>query len=260
MESISLIASSIMSKKIASGADALVLDVKMGKGAFMKDLDSSKELSRKMINIGTLAGLKTIAIITNMDIPLGKEIGNSLEVKEAIEVLKGNGPEDLKEICITLAKYMVAISLNISIEKAEKKVVEAIQNGWAFEKFKELVRWQGGNENWIDYPENFPTSLYNEKVRAFKSGYIKSMNTEEIGKISLKLGSGREVLNQPIDYSAGITVLKKTGDYVEIGDCIAVLHTNKENIINEQIENYLNSIEFSSESVQKPKLIYEVLE
>ena len=126
-----------MSKKIASGADALVLDVKMGKGAFMKDLDSSKELSRKMINIGTLAGLKTIAIITNMDIPLGKEIGNSLEVKEAIEVLKGNGPEDLKEICITLAKYMVAISLNISIEKAEKKVVESIQNGWAFEKFKE---------------------------------------------------------------------------------------------------------------------------
>lgn len=249
-----------MSKKIASGADRLVLDVKMGNGAFMKNIESARELSRRMIDIGILADLKTIAIITNMDIPLGKEIGNSLEVKEAIEILKGNGPEDLKEICLTLAKYMVHLSLNIPIEKAESKVKESISSGAAFEKFKELVRWQGGNEDWINYPENFPNSIYNEKVRAFKSGYIKSMNTETIGKVSLKLGSGREYKDQPIDYSAGITVLKKTGDYVEIGDVLAVLHTNKEEVIKDMTELYLEAIEFSSEAVEKPKLIYEVIE
>ena len=249
-----------MSKKIASGSDCLVLDVKMGKGAFMKNIEDARELSRRMVNLGNLVNLKTIAIITNMDVPLGEKIGNSLEVKEAIDVLKGNGPEDLKEICLVISTYMVSLGLGISKQKAEAKVKESISSGAAFEKFKELVRWQGGNEDWINYPENFPNSLYNEKVRSFKSGYIKSMDTENIGKVSLKLGSGREYKDEPIDYTAGITVLKKTGDYVEIGDTIAVLHTNRENVINELTELYLNSIEFSNEPVQKPKLIYEVME
>ncbi len=259
VESIPLIASSIMSKKIASGSDCLVLDVKMGKGAFMKNIEDARELSKRMIEIGNGVGLKTVALITNMDIPLGREIGNSLEVKEAIEILKGNGPEDLKEICIELAKYMVHLSLNISIDKAEKKVRESISTGTAFEKFKELVRWQGGNEDWINYPENFPNCIYNEKVRAFRSGYIKSMDTEAIGKVSLKLGSGREYKDEPIDYQAGITVLKKTGDYVEIGDTVAILHTNREEVIQSMTDFYLNSIELSNEPVEKPKLIYEIL-
>lgn len=249
-----------MSKKIASGANALVLDVKMGKGAFMKNLDNARLLAKRMVDLGNLVGLKTVAIITNMDIPLGMEVGNSLEVKEAIEILKGNGPEDLKEICLELAKNMVSLGLEISKEEAEKKVKESILNGTAFEKFKELVRWQGGNEDWINNPENFPNAMYNEKIRAFKNGYIKSMNTENIGKISVKLGAGRSYKDEPIDYSAGITVLKKTGDYVEIGDVIAVLHTNRENVIKQAFEDYLNSLEFSSEEVEKPKLIYEVLE
>lgn len=249
-----------MSKKIASGSDRLVLDVKMGKGAFMKNLEDARLLSKSMVNIGNSVGLKTIAIITNMDIPLGNEIGNSLEVKEAIEVLKGNGPEDLKEICLKLATYMVSLSLDISKEKAENKVKESILNGTAFEKFKELVRWQGGNETFIDYPENFQASVYNEKIRSLKSGFIKSMNTETIGKISVMLGAGREYKDQQIDHSAGITVLKKTGDYVEIGDVLAILHTNRENVIKETTENYLNSLEFCNEKIEKPKLIYEVLE
>ncbi len=249
-----------MSKKIASGADSLVLDVKMGNGAFMKNIEDARELSTRMVNLGKLVNLKTIAIVTNMDSPLGEKIGNSLEVKEAIEVLKGNGPEDLKEVCLVLATYMVALSLGISKKKAEARVKESIINGTAFEKFKELVRWQGGNEDWINYPENFPNTLYNEKIRSFKNGYIKSMNTENIGKVSLKLGSGREYKDEPIDYGAGITVLKKNGDYVEIGDIIAILHTNKEDSIKEAQDLYLNSIEFSNEPVQKPKMIYEIIE
>lgn len=258
-ESIPLIASSIMSKKIAAGADSIVLDVKMGSGAFMKTLEKARELSEKMLNIGKLSNRKVVALITNMDIPLGKEIGNALEVKEAIEVLKGNGPEDLKEISIELAKYMIVLGLDVGVDKAEEMVKEAISSGAAFEKFKELVRWQGGNEYWIDNPECFPKALYGEKVRAYKSGYIKSMNAEEIGKVSLKLGAGREYKEQQIDYSAGITILKKTGDFVEIGDIVAILHTNREEVISEASKRYLDSLEFSNEPVEKPKLIYEVI-
>lgn len=259
VESIPLIASSVMSKKIAAGADSIVLDVKMGSGAFMKTLERARELSQKMVNIGKLANRKTIALITNMDIPLGQEIGNALEVKESIEVLKGNGPEDLKEICIELAKYMVVSGLDVSIDKAEKMVKESISSGAAFEKFKELVRWQGGNEYWIENPDCFPKALYSEKVRAYKSGYMKSMNAEEIGKVSLKLGAGREYKEQEIDYSAGVTLLKKTGDFVEIGDVVAILHTNREEVISEASKRYLDSLEFSNEPVEKPKLIYEVI-
>ena len=184
VESIPLIASSIMSKKIASGADCIVLDVKLGSGAFMKSLEDAKCLAEKMVNIGRLANRETIALITNMDIPLGENIGNSLEVIEAIEVLKGRGPKDLLEVSIELATAMIMLCKQVSQEEARELVKTVISNGEALEKLKQVVEAQGGDVTWIEDTSRFPEAEFKVEVRSPKSGYICNMNTEEIGKVA----------------------------------------------------------------------------
>ena len=248
-----------MSKKIASGADYIVLDVKTGEGAFMKTFDRAKELANKLVNIGNLAGKKTGALITNMNIPLGYEVGNSLEVKEAIKVLNGEGPTDLTNICIELATCMVMLCKNIDKSKAEELVKESISNGSAFNKFKELVEYQHGNVSWIENPDLFPKAKYNIEVSSNTSGYIYKMNAEKIGKISCSLGSGRERKEDKIDYSAGITLLKKTGDFVNKGDVLAILHTNLEDSIDVAKEKYLEALEISDLKPEKEKLVYDIV-
>ena len=225
----------------------------------MKKLEDAKKLSEKMVNIGKLAKKDTIAVITNMDIPLGNNVGNSLEVIEAVDTLNGKGPKDLLEVSTELATLMVMLSKNISEEEAKSQVIEVINNGEAFNKFKELVKAQGGNVSWIEDTNNFPKAKFEVEVKSVKSGFIKSMNTENIGKVACNLGAGRETKEDIIDYSAGIKILKKTSEYVENGETIAILYTNKEEKIQEAIDDYLNSLEFSNEEQQKPILIYEII-
>lgn len=259
VESIPLIASSIMSKKIAAGSDYIVLDVKMGSGAFMKNLETAKELAQKMVNIGKLAKRNTMAVITNMDVPLGENIGNSLEVIESIDILKGKGPKDLLEVSIVLATSMVMLCKNISEKEAKNEVIKVINNGEAFNKLKEVVKAQSGNVSWIEDTSKFPKAKFKIGVKSPKTGYIKSMQTENIGKVACKLGAGRETKEDTIDYSAGIKILKKTSEFVTEGDIIAILYTNKEEKLDEATKDYLNALEFTNEAQDKPKLIYEII-
>jgi len=260
VESIPLIASSIMSKKIAAGSKSILLDVKVGSGAFMKDINKARELAQKMVSIGKLANRNVIAILTNMDVPLGKEIGNSREVIEAVQVLKGEGEKDLTEVSIYLASYMLMMcKSNLTLEKCKEKVIEVIQNGKAFEKFKDLVKAQGGNTKWIENFDLFPKAKYEVDVIANQDGYIAHMNTDEIGKVSGILGAGRSKKEDKIDYSAGISILKKTGEYINKGDIIAKLYTNKKDIIDISKEMYEKAITISQEEPKKEQLIYEVV-
>ena len=242
VDSIPLIASSVMSKKIAAGSDCIVLDVKVGSGAFMKDLESATELAETMIQIGNGAGRKVIVLITNMDVPLGRNIGNSLEVKEAIEILKGEGPKDLRDVSIELATYMHALCKKFcnkgkekfecdieadEIAVARKEVIECIASGKALDKLKEMVKMQGGNEEFVSNVDLFPKALCVEKMLATEAGYIVKMDTEKIGLVSSELGAGRKTKDDVIDYTAGIVLNKTVGDYVEVGECIAELHSSK---------------------------------
>ena len=244
VESIPLIASSIMSKKIASGAKNLVLDVKVGTGAFMKDVASAKELASTMVKIGKNCGINTVAVLTNMDIPLGNKIGNLLEVKEAIEVLNNKGPEDLKEVCIYLAATMNSITNNISYDESLKQVIEVLENGKAYDKFKEFVEYQGGN---LDSLVN--TSKYKYNILSNKNGYITNMDSANIGKISVSLGAGRVNLEDKIDYSAGIVLTKKINDYVNEKDVLATFYTSKELDINALANEFINSITISESKI-----------
>ncbi len=260
VESIPLIASSIMSKKIAAGSECIVLDVKMGSGAFMKNIEDAKLLAKTMVDIGNLANRKTLAMITNMDIPLGNAIGNILEVKESIEVLKGNGPEDLSKICKYLSAYMYMLCTGKSIEDCMNEVEEVIQNGKAFEKLKEVVKAQGGKVELIENPQNFENSKYQIEVYANESGFIKQMDTEKIGKVSVRLGAGRLQKEDKIDYTAGIILNKKTGDYINQGELLATLHTSNLENIEEVKRLYLDAIQISSENNIDYTLIYDIIQ
>lgn len=227
VDNISLIASSIMSKKLASGADAIVLDVKTGSGAFMKEEKDSIALAQEMVNIGNGAKKDTIAIVTDMDQPLGNAVGNSLEVIEAIETLKGNGPEDLMELCLVLGSYMLLLGGKAdSLEEARKKLCEVINNGKALEKFAELVEAQGGNREYIFDTEKFKKASIIMDVSSETTGYVEKIETALIGGVSLVLGGGRETKESEIDLSVGVVLHKKVGDKVEKGDCIATLYAN----------------------------------
>ena len=250
VDSIPLIASSIMSKKIASGASNLVLDVKVGTGAFMKNVEDAKELATTMVNIGKNANINTLAILSNMNQPLGNNIGNILEVKEAIEVLEGNGPTDLKELSIELASYMVSLFKNISYDLAKNQVVEALENKQALNKFYQLVSSQGGNLEKITFNPKYEYKIYSKK-----EGYLTKMNTEEIGKIASLLGAGRMTKDDIIDYEAGIILNKKINDYVKENDLLATLYTNKEVDLT---DNYLHAIEINNKSTEN-KLILGVI-
>ena len=259
VESIPLIASSIMSKKIAAGSKCILLDVKMGSGAFMQSLEQATELAEKMVSIGNLANRNTMAIITNMDTPLGYKIGNNLEVQECIDVLKGNGPEDLTNLCIELASCMLMLCTNKEKEECIQLVKNSISDGRAFNKFRELIIAQGGNINVIDNPNLFKKSEYEVEVKAEKDGFISKMNTSEIGKISGMLGAGRITKDDIIDYSAGIELYKKTGDYVSTGENIAKLHTCNKAIIEEAKNRYLDSIEISNEKPEIKPMVYKII-
>ncbi len=249
VDSIPLIASSVMSKKIAAGSDCILLDVKVGSGAFMKDIKEATELAEKMIQIGKGAGRKVVALITNMEEPLGKNIGNSLEVKEAIEILNGKGPEDLREVSIEIASYMLMMCTEKNLDEIREEVIKCIDSGKALERFKEMVRLQGGNEDYISNPELFPKAKYEDYVYADYAGYISKMDTETIGIVSGKLGVGREKKEDEIDYTAGIILNKKTGDYVEKGEILATLYSSKFSDMEELKENFKEAIE-----IQKEKL------
>ncbi|PYG87595.1 pyrimidine-nucleoside phosphorylase [Ruminiclostridium sufflavum DSM 19573] len=228
VNNISLIASSIMSKKLASGADRIVLDVKTGSGAFMKSLEDSVKLAREMVKIGENTGRRTVAVVTDMDIPLGYAVGNSLEIIEAIEALKNKGPRDLMEVSFELAARLLEICELGTLDECKQMVREAVESGRAILKLEELIERQGGNKRVINDYSLFPQAAYKYDYISQYDGYIASMKTDTIGVASLELGAGRETKESSIDYAAGILFRKKTGDHVEKGDIIASLYTNKQ--------------------------------
>ncbi|NLY46025.1 MAG: pyrimidine-nucleoside phosphorylase [Tissierella sp.] len=260
VDNMSLIASSIMSKKLASGADAIVLDVKTGSGAFMKELDDSFELAKIMVNIGNNMGRETVAVISNMDQPLGNMIGNILEVKEAIETLQGKGPEDLYELCLSLGAQMLILSkVAKDEEEAREKLEEVVNNGSALEIFKEFITRQGGNGDLIDHPDLFPKAKYIVEVKATNDGYIEHIEADEVGMSALELGAGRQTKDSVIDLSVGIELIKKVGDQVNIGDTIAIIHSNDEDKTKRSIERLLKAYSFSDEKIPSSKLIYGIV-
>lgn len=254
VESIPLIAASIMSKKIASGANFIILDVKVGNGALMKNLDDATSLAYTMIEIGKKYNRKVLCVLTNMDEPLGLAIGNSLEVKEAIEALKGNGPSDLNEIVYTMASLVLKNAKNISFEQAYNEVVDAINKQLGYNKFMELIRLQNGNIELLNVSNNILN------IKSIKSGYIKSIDALKLGNLARNLGAGRLTKEDIIDYEVGFRLTKKVGDFVSVGDSLVEVYYNKplENSFEEEVLN--NIYEIVSEPVEKPKLIYKIIE
>ena len=254
VQSIPLIASSIMSKKLASGADCILLDVKCGKGAFMKTYEDAKILATEMVNIGKELKKNVKAEITDMNQPLGKAVGNSLEIKEVIETLKGNGPKDLEDICLSSgAILLVQAELFKNTEDARKALVENIKNGKAFEKFKEFVKAQGGDVEYIDHPEKFPVSKNLIEIKSDDEGYIKTIDALAIGLGSCHLGGGREKITDVIDMSAGIILNKKVGDFVKKGELLCTLHTNKDNV-DHIIKSVKEAFIFQAEPIKESEL------
>lgn len=260
VDNLSLIASSIMSKKIASGADAIVLDVKVGKGAFMKTPEDAKDLANAMVSIGKSIGRETRAVISDMDQPLGLAIGNSLEVVEAIETLKGNGPKDLMELCLALGSNMVLLAKKASsLEEAREMLMESITSGKALEKFKDLISAQGGDASYIDDTSKFEKAKYIVPVVSEKSGYVKRINAENIGIVAMELGAGRATKESVIDLAVGIVLNKKRGDYVEAGEALAYIHSNHEEKIEKAKNDIIKNYELVSEYKDDIPLIFDVI-
>ncbi|WP_042145790.1 pyrimidine-nucleoside phosphorylase [Paucisalibacillus sp. EB02] len=256
VNSIPLIASSIMSKKIASGADAIVLDVKTGAGAFMKEIDDAKELAHAMVSIGKQVGRNTMAVISDMSQPLGYAIGNSLEVKEAIDTLQGKGPEDLTELCLVLGSQMVVLAEKAtSIEEARKMLEENLSNGKALEHFKIFLASQGGDSTVVDNPNQLPQAKHQIEVLAKRPGTVKTIVADQIGTAAMLLGAGRATKESVIDLAAGLMLNKKVGDAVSEGESLVTLHSNVEDV-RSVIELIEKSIVISDEKVEAPKLIY----
>ena len=256
VDSIPLIAVSIMSKKLAAGNDGILLDVKTGSGAFMKTVEDSIALAKEMVSIGENAGKKMVALITNMDIPLGHNIGNSLEVIEAVETLKGNGPEDLTEVCLQLAANMLYLAEKGSIEECRQMAEEAIRSGNALERLIAMVEAQGGDAGVIRDTDKFAKAPYQREVLAEKDGHITHMNAEGCGIASSMLGAGRETKDSEIDYTAGIVLKKKTGDSVKAGDVLAVLYTSNDSLFEAAEEKYQQSVVIQAEAPKEEPLIY----
>ncbi len=259
VNSIPLIASSIMSKKIAAGADAIVLDVKTGEGAFMKTVEDSRALAKAMVQIGNNVGRQTMAIISDMSQPLGFAIGNSLEVKEAIDTLRGKGPADLTELCLVLGSQMVVVGGKANdLDEARKMLLEVIENGKALEVFKDFIQAQGGNPAVVDQPELLPQAAFTFEVPSKESGYVSFIEADEVGTAAMLLGAGRATKESEIDLAVGIVLHKKVGDSVEAGESLATIHANTENI-QQVLEILYKHIEFSAEPVTPPNLIEEII-
>ena len=255
VDNISLIAVSIMSKKLAAGSDCIVLDVKCGSGAFMKTLDDAIKLAEEMVDIGEHAGRKTLAVITDMDIPLGNNIGNSLEVIEAIEVLKNKGPKDLLEVSKELAANMLHLGLGKELKECFSMVEEVIGSGKALDKLIEMVAAQGGDTEVIKNSEKFKKPKFSFELKSDRKGYISHMDTETIGIASSLLGAGRKTKEDSIDYSAGIKLIKKTGDYVKPTDVLCIMYADNEDLFAEAEKKFLSGLEFSDEKVNVGPLV-----
>ncbi|TQR97065.1 pyrimidine-nucleoside phosphorylase [Paenibacillus ottowii] len=255
VNSIPLIASSIMSKKIAAGSDAIVLDVKTGAGAFMKTVEDAKELAHAMVSIGNNVGRKTMAVISDMSQPLGLAIGNSLEVKEAIDTLRGEGPKDLEDLCMALGSQMVFLAGKAdSLEDAEEKLKEVIRNGKALEKFKEFIANQGGDASVVDHPERLPQAQYLIEVPAKQDGVVAEIVADEIGTAAMLLGAGRATKESEIDLAVGLMLNKKVGDAVQKGDSLVTIHANREDV-DQVIEKIYANIRIADHA-EAPVLIY----
>lgn len=258
VNSIPLIASSIMSKKIAAGADAIVLDVKTGSGAFMKTLEDAEALAHAMVSIGNNVGRNTMAIISDMSQPLGNAIGNGLELKEAIETLQGHGPDDLTELVLTLGSQMVVLAKKADNLKDARELLEAaIQSGKALDKFKTFISNQGGDVSIIERPDSLEDAKYKIEYTAQKDGFISEMVANEIGVASMMLGAGRQTKEDIIDLSVGIVLNKKVGDKVNAGESILTIHSNKENV-NDIFDKLNESIKIDSEGYT-PTLIHKII-
>ena len=258
VNSIPLIASSIMSKKIAAGADAIVLDVKTGSGAFMKTLDDAEALAHAMVRIGNNVGRNTMAIISDMSQPLGNAIGNALELKEAIATLKGNGPKDLTELVLTLGSQMVVLAEKAtSLDEARQMLVDAIKTGKALNKFKTFLSNQGGDDSIVDSPEKLPSAKYQVEFKAKKDGFITEIIANEIGVASMMLGAGRQTKEDVIDLGVGIVLNKKVGEHVEKGENILTIHTNTKEI-DDILYKLDNSITIESKG-EAPTLIHKII-
>lgn len=258
VNSIPLIASSIMSKKIAAGADAIVLDVKTGNGAFMKTLEDAEALAHAMVSIGNNVGRNTMAIISDMSQPLGRAIGNALELREAIDTLNGQGPEDLTELVLTLGSQMVVLAERAStLEEARQLLNEAVENGSALDKFKTFLENQGGDASVVDSPELLPTAQYQIDYKAKSSGVVSELIANEIGVASMMLGAGRQTKEDDIDLSVGIVLDKKVGDKVNEGESLLTIHSNRENV-DDVIKKLDESIEIKAQA-KTPTLIHKII-
>lgn len=260
VDSIPLIAASVMSKKLAAGSDKIVLDVTTGSGAFMKNTRDAKKLAKHMVAIGNHAGKETVAILTGMEEPLGFAIGNNMEVKEAIEVLKGGGPEDVKEVSVALAGMMLSLGLeNVSHSQGKRMAKKALSSGQAFEKFKEMVQAQGGDIRYVEHPEFFERDAFEGEVLAAEDGFLSGMDTEKIGVAAGLLGAGRETKDSVIDMSAGIYLKKKIGDIVKKGEPIASCYAGTKEKLNRGMAMFESSIRYSKEAPRIPKLIVDII-
>ncbi|KXZ23293.1 thymidine phosphorylase [Bacillus nakamurai] len=258
VNSIPLIASSIMSKKIAAGADAIVLDVKTGAGAFMKTDEDAVNLAKAMVRIGNNVGRQTMAVISDMSQPLGYAIGNALEVEEAIDTLRGEGPEDLNELVLTLGSQMVVLAKKAeTLEEARAKLQEVMKNGKALEKFKEFLNNQGGDGSVVDDPSKLPQAAYKIDVPAKEAGVVSEIVADEIGVAAMLLGAGRATKEDDIDLAVGIMLRKKVGDKVEKGEALVTLYANRENV-DEVIAKIYGNIRIA-EKAEAPKLIHTLI-
>lgn len=261
VDEVSLIAASIMSKKLAGGADGYVLDVKVGSGAFMKTIQQATQLAQAMVGIAKSHGKKAVAVLTNMDVPLGKMIGNSLEVLEAIETLKGKGPEDFTELCINLSAWMCYLAEKGSFDECLKMSENALKSGAALEKFRQLVQYQNGNSEVVDRPlEILPISTTLVEFKANKEGYISAIDTEKIGIACNHLGSGRKTKEDTIDHSVGIEMCKKLGDYVRHGDTLAKLYVSQKSELDQAIRLLEESYRISDQKPMLKPLILGVIQ
>jgi pyrimidine-nucleoside phosphorylase len=260
VENMSLIASSIMSKKLACGADAMVIDIKVGYGASMKTVEEAEALAKMMIGIGSKMDKKVITVFTAMSEPLGFAIGNALEIKEVIETLKGHGPKDLTDLCLELGSHMLVLG---EVAKTQSEAVEQLKklmaSGKAYEKFKELVAAQGGDVKVIDNPELLPSAKFYQPYISKKSGYITELNALDIGLASVKLGAGRETKASEIDYGAGIVLKKKIGDYVKINEELAILYSNNESHFEKALEFMDIAYKFSDNKPKENALILKTM-
>lgn len=260
VDSLPLIASSIMSKKIAAGAQRMVLDVKVGVGAFMKNLEEARALARIMVKIARLANRKAVALLSDMNQPLGNAVGNALEVQEALDTLHGGGPADFREHCLHVASHLIVLGEAAPTLSAARKLAAAtLENGSAFQRFRALVAAQGGDVNYVDDPGKFPRAQFIEEVLATRSGYLKHIDAREVGETSVELGAGRAKKGDSIDHSVGVVVHTKVGDHIEKGQPLFTIHANDEAKLASARQQLLEAYQWSAKKIKPLPLFYGTL-